>query len=116
MKRSLLVAIVISSSLLTNSVAVLSQEPVDRDIIARVKDEGLKRSRVEETFTHFTEDIGPRLTGTPAHKQAAVWARDKLKEWGLTDSHLEAWEFGRGWAMDKLTIEMIEPRYMPLIG
>jgi hypothetical protein len=33
-----------------------------------------------------------------------------------TNARLETWEFGRGWAFDKLTIEMVEPRYMPLIG
>jgi len=116
MKRYLMAAIVFWSSLLINPVTAIVQEPVDREIIAKIKEEGLKRSQVEETFTHFTEDIGPRLTGTPAHKQAAEWARDKLKEWGLNNPRLEAWEFGRGWAMDKLTVEMIEPRYMPLIG
>ena len=116
MKRYLLAAIVFWSSLFINPVTAIVQEPVDREIIAKIKDEGLKRSQVEETFTHFTENIGPRLTGTPAHKQAAEWARDKLKEWGLSNPHLEAWEFGRGWVMDKLTVEMVEPRYMPLIG
>jgi hypothetical protein len=30
--------------------------------------------------------------------------------------HREAWKFGRGWTLDKLTLEMVEPRYAPLIG
>jgi hypothetical protein len=34
----------------------------------------------------------------------------------LSNARLEAFEFGRGWVLDKLTIEMVEPRYMPLIG
>jgi hypothetical protein len=34
----------------------------------------------------------------------------------MTNAHLEPWEFGRGWELEKLTIEMVEPRYMPLIG
>lgn len=116
LKLYLLAAAVFWSSLFINPVTAVVQEPVDREMIAKIKDEGLKRSQVEETFTHFTEDIGPRLTGSPAHKQAAEWARNKLKEWGLENPHLEAWEFGRGWVMDKLTVEIIEPRYMPLIG
>jgi hypothetical protein len=114
MKRHLpLILIVIS--LLINSVA-LAQESIDRDMIARIKDEGLNHSQVEETFTHLTEDIGPRLTGSPAHQQAAEWARAKLQEWGLSDAHLEPFQFGRGWAMDKLTVEMVAPRYLPLVG
>ena len=110
-----LLLIVIVISLLINSVAG-AQEPIDRDMIAKIKDEGLNHSQVEDTFTHFTEDIGPRLTGSPAHKQAAEWARHKLQEWGLNDAHLEPFEFGRGWTMDKLTVEMVAPRYLPLVG
>ena len=116
MKRTVFVIVLISSCIFINPVIALVQEPVDRDVIAKIKDEATRRSQVDETFTHFTEDIGPRLTGTPAQKQAAQYARDKLKEWGLQNVHLDSWKFGRGWAMDKLTIEMIEPRYMPLIG
>ena len=107
--------ILVVISLLINAIA-RAQEPIDPDMIAKIKDEGLNHAQVEETFTHFTEDIGPRLTGGPAHKQAAEWARDKLKDWGLSDVHLEPFEFGRGWTMDKLTLEMVEPRYLPLSG
>jgi hypothetical protein len=114
MKCHLLLILVVIS-LLIGSVAG-AQEPIDRDLIAKIKDEGLNHSQVEDTFTHFTEDIGPRLTGSPAHKQAAEWARAKLQEWGLNDAHLEPFEFGRGWTMDKLTVEMVAPRYLPLIG
>jgi len=108
-------SIIIAISLLITSIA-WAQEPVDRDMIAKIKDEGLNHSQVEETFTHFTEDIGPRLTGSPAHKRAAEWSRDRLTNWGLSDAHLEPFEFGRGWTMDKLTVEMVSPRYLPLSG
>ena len=64
----------------------------------------------------LTDGIGPRLTGSPEHKRAAEWARETLGGWGLSNARLEPLEFGRGWALDKLTIEMIEPRYMPLLG
>jgi carboxypeptidase Q len=93
-----------------------AQEPIDREMIVKIREEGLKRSKVYETFTHFTEVIGPRLTGTPAHKTAAEYALARLKDWGLANSRLEPWEFGRGWTLEKQTIEMIEPRYMPLLG
>src|SRR5215468_10494184 len=107
--------ILVAVSLLINAIA-WAQEPIDREMIAKIKNEGLNNSQVEETFTHFAEDIGPRLTGGPAHKQAAEWARERLKSWGLSDAHLEPFEFGRGWTMDKLTVEMVEPRYLPLAG
>jgi hypothetical protein len=33
----------------------------------------------------LTDEIGARLTGSPAHKQAADWARDRFMEFGLTN-------------------------------
>jgi hypothetical protein len=92
-------------------------EPVDAAMNAKIRDEGLNRSQVGVVFNEFVDVIGPRLTASPAHKRAADYARDTMTKWGLTNSHLESWQWeGRGWEMQKLTIEMIEPRYMPLIG
>jgi carboxypeptidase Q len=86
------------------------------DVLARIRDEGLNRSKVQSYFATLTDQFGPRLTGTPVYKQSAEWARDRLRETGLADARLEPWPFGRGWVLDRLVVEMIEPRYMPLIG
>lgn len=86
------------------------------DVLGRIRDEALHRSQVQSYFSTLTDQFGPRLTGTPAHKQSAEWARDRLKDIGLADPHLEPWRFGRGWVLDHLVVEMTEPRYMPLIG
>ena len=64
----------------------------------------------------LTVNIGPRLTASPAHKRAAEYVRGRLASYGLENARLEPWKFGRGWTLEKLTIEMIEPRYLPLIG
>ncbi|TAK17707.1 MAG: M20/M25/M40 family metallo-hydrolase [Acidobacteria bacterium] len=91
-------------------------EPVDAAANAKIRDEGLNRSKVAQPFDMFVTTIGPRLTGSPSHRRAAEWARDTLTTWGLSNARLESWEFGRGWELEKLTLEMIEPRYMPLLG
>src|SRR5215475_15591045 len=88
----------------------------DRDVLARIRAEGLERSQVAPVFQMLTVDIGPRLTASPAHKRAVEWTRDRLASYGLANVHVEPWKFGRGWEMRKLTVEMIEPRYLPLIG
>ncbi len=95
---------------------VRAQEIVDRDVIAKIRDEGMNRSQVLKVFTHFTEIIGPRLTGSPQVKAASEYGKTRLGEWGLDNPRLEAWEFGRGWSLEKFSIEMIEPRYVPLVG
>jgi len=88
----------------------------DRDVLARIRTEGLEHSQVAPVFDMLTVNIGPRLTASPAHKRAAEWARDRLASYGLQNARLEPWTFGRGWTLEKLTIEMMEPRYLPLIG
>ena len=91
-------------------------EPVDAAMNAKIRDEGLNRSQVGAVFDMFVNVIGPRLTASPAHRRAAAYARDTLAKWQVANARLEPWEFGRGWELDKLTIEMVEPRYMPLLG
>ena len=87
-----------------------------QDIAARIKAEAMDHSQVAPVFEMLTVNIGPRLTASPAHKRAAEYARDRLASYGLENARLEPWKFGRGWTLEKLTIEMTEPRYMPLIG
>ena len=98
------------------SAAPLAQDTADRGMVDKIRREGFDNSQVYATFSHLVTNIGPRLTATPEFKQAAEWSRDQLARWGLRDARLESWEFGRGWALDKFTLEMIEPRYMPLMG
>jgi carboxypeptidase Q len=87
------------------------------DPIARIKDEGLNRSQIIKTLTYLTDVIGPRLTNSPNYRRASVWTRDKLAEWGLANSHLEAWgPFGRGWEIKRFAAQVIEPQDIPLIA
>ena len=93
-----------------------AQQLADGDMVEKIRREGLDNSQVLATFSHLVTVIGPRLTATPGYKTAADWARDRLEAWGLRDARLESFEFGRGWALEKFTLEMIEPYYMPLMG
>jgi carboxypeptidase Q len=89
---------------------------IDRSMLAKMRAEETANSQVAPVFDMFTINIGPRLTASPAHKRAAEWARERLASYGLQNARLEPWKFGRGWSMEKVTVEMIEPRYLPLIG
>jgi carboxypeptidase Q len=93
-----------------------AQAPSDGEVLAKIRSEGLEHSQVAPVFQMLTVDIGPRLTASPAHKRAVEWTRDRLASYGLSNVHIEPWKFGRGWTMEKLTLEMVEPRYLPLIG
>jgi len=97
-------------------VGTAAQQPIDQAMVTAIKTEGLRRSEAPDLFYTLTDRLGQRLTGSPAHLEAARWVVERFQTWGLTNPHLEPFEFGRGWSLEKLTIEMIVPRYMPLIG
>jgi len=99
-------------------IALAAQAPpvADASALEQIRREGLEHSQVMRAFDQFVTIIGPRLTGSPAHKAAADWARETLASWGLSGARLEPWRFGRGWVLDRQLIEIIEPRYVPLIG
>jgi hypothetical protein len=96
--------------------AALASQPPAQGVLAKIRDEALTRSQAQSYFSTLTDQFGPRLTGTPAYKASADWARGQMRTIGLADPRLEAWRFGRGWVLDRLVVEMTEPRYMPLIG
>jgi hypothetical protein len=86
-------------------------------MVAKIKEEGLQRSKVMETLSYLTDVYGPRLTGSPQIKKAGGWAVSRLSEWGLEDSHLEPWgPFGRGWSLEGFTANMTDPTFTPLIA
>jgi carboxypeptidase Q len=113
MKKKISIVLIAVAAL---SIGIAAQDRVDFGVIEKIKAEGMERSKVLETFDYLTTVIGPRLTNSPAHKRAVAWTQSQMKAMGLSSVHTEAFEFGRGWTLNKLSIEMLEPRYMPLIG
>jgi len=108
---------VVAGLLLSVGVApALIQQPGAGDMVARIRAEGQQRSRALALYRTLTDEIGARLTGSPAHVQAARWARDRFAEWSLANPHLEPYEFGRGWQLEHISVEMTTPRYVPLIA
>ena len=113
MQRVLVAAVFAASAI---AVARAAEEPVDLEMVGRIRDEGLNRSQVMETAAHLTERIGPRLTNSPQARQAAEWTRSKLAEWGLANAHIETWgPFGRGWSYDRATVRVLSPVSFPLM-
>jgi carboxypeptidase Q len=114
MKTRLLVSVLALTSALL--FAPVSAQVPDPAMTERIKEEGLQRSEALDLFHTLTDVYGARLTGSPAHTAAATWARELFDAWGLADARLEAFEFGRGWTLDRLSLEMVAPRYLPLIA
>ena len=94
-----------------------AQEKVDLDAITRIRYEGFHNSKIMEIASGLMDQIGQRLTGSPNVKKANEWTRDKLKEFGLVNSHVEAWgPFGRGWSNEYTNVRMVSPDIATLIA
>jgi hypothetical protein len=94
-----------------------AQEKIDLDAANRIRDMALNHSQIMEMVGYLTDVTGPRLTGSPNLKRAEEYARDKLRDWGLENAHLEAWgPFGRGWSLEGFTANVLSPRFSPLIA
>ena len=88
-----------------------------KEVIDKIKDEGLNRSQVMKTISYMTDVIGPRLTGSPGLKRANEWTRDQLTSYGLQNGRLESWgPFGRGWTLKRFTAMVDGPTAFPLIA
>ena len=89
-----------------------------KEIIDKIKEEGMgENSQVMDTAEYLTEVIGGRLTNSPNMKRANIWTRDRMKKWGLENTHLESWgPFGRGWSLKEFSVQVIEPQSFPVIA
>ena len=57
--------ILCSGALLVSIPQGRAEEPVDLDMVTRIRNEGFGRSQVMHTARYLTDEIGPRITGTP---------------------------------------------------
>jgi hypothetical protein len=95
-----------------------TSEKVDLGVLHRIKTEAFAgRSKVMDTSFYLTDVYGPRLTGSPAAKQAGDWAVKTLSDWGLSNVAMEKWAFpGAGWSCTRYVAMMTEPEFQPIIG
>lgn len=115
------VAILLLVIVPTSAVSLRAQpqsEPVDLEIINRIKNEAAHQSQIMETVGYLTDVIGPRLTGSPGLRKAQQYAIERLSSWGAANARLEPWgkPFGRGWSLEHFTANMVSPAFSSLIA
>jgi carboxypeptidase Q len=88
-----------------------------KEVIDKIKDEGMNRSQVMNTLSYLTDVIGQRLTGSPSLKRANEWTRDTMAKWGLQNAKLEPWgPFGRSWVLNSFSAEITSPYTIPFVS
>ena len=89
---------------------LIAQSQSDKDLVERIRQEERDNSQLMHTEHMLTDVYGPRLTGSPNHKAAADWALKQMTAWGLSNAHLEPWDFGHvGWLNERFTGHIISP-------
>ena len=97
--------------------AAQTAEKLDAVVLAKIRDEGMNRSKVMETAFYLTDVSGPRLANSDGLKRANEWAKKQLTQYGLANANIEAWgDFGRGWDIEKSYVAMTAPYYHAMVG
>jgi carboxypeptidase Q len=92
-------------------------ETTDIDAVEIIRYEGLSRSQLMQSAFYLSDVYGPRLTGSPQLRQAAEWAVDRLKRWGIEDSRIQEWgTLGPGWVNERFAAHAYTPQPWPVVG
>ena len=85
------------------------EEDGTKPALTKIAGEGMMGSRAFEYLTELSDDIGPRVTGSPQDKKAGDWGASKMKAIGLENVHTEKWTMWKGWTRGTATAELIAP-------
>lgn len=82
----------------------------DTQILSEIHD----HSQVMENLEYLSDQIGPRVTGSPQLKQANDWTAAKFREYGLTNVKLEPWTIVHSWTRGTARARIVSPAEHPL--
>jgi len=77
--------------------------------LTRIAGEGMMNSHAFQYLTELSDDIGARVTGTPAERKAEEWGAAKMKAIGLEDVHLEKYTIWKGWTRGTAEAQLLSP-------
>jgi carboxypeptidase Q len=90
--------------------------PTDAATLNRIADAAFNHGEVVDIAAYLADQIGGRMTNSPAMRKAERWTQDRFKSWGLKDVRAEAFDFGRGWWIESARVRMTAPRPLELRG
>jgi len=82
----------------------------DGQILSEIRD----HSQAMENLEYLSDEIGPRLTGSPQLKQANDWTAAKFREYGLANVKLEPWTIAHSWTRGTAHAAIVSPAAHPL--
>ncbi len=94
-----------------SSAAAAAPEPggESKAVTQAILDEVDKHSELMANIEYLCDMIGPRLTGSPGLNKANHWTRDRFRQYGLANAHLEPWTIERAWTRGEAKGRIIVP-------
>jgi carboxypeptidase Q len=77
--------------------------------LVKIAGEGEMNSHAFEFLTELSDDIGARVTGTPAERKAEDWGVAKMQAMGLSNVHKEKYTIWKGWTRGTAEAELLAP-------
>ncbi|HTZ46994.1 MAG TPA: M20/M25/M40 family metallo-hydrolase [Verrucomicrobiae bacterium] len=77
--------------------------------LTSIAGEGFYNSNAFTYLTELSDDVGSRVTGSPAGQKAINWSLDKMQSMGLANVHAEKWSMWKGWTRGTATAELVAP-------
>jgi hypothetical protein len=112
-----LTTILAAGLLVASPVAFPPAPDVDWAMVARIREEGLQRSRVMDFESYMTDVLGARLTLSRDMQRAQKWLLGELTTMGLANVAAEPFmEFGVAWDNEYVSLQMLEPDYSPMVA
>jgi hypothetical protein len=106
-------ALALAASLLVRPALAAPAAPVDAQTINLIADQGFNHGEVADTLEYLSDQIGGRMTNSPAMRKAEQWTQAQYRAWGLANVRAQPFEFGRGWWIEASSVRMTAPR--PLV-
>jgi carboxypeptidase Q len=97
-----------SSSLPAAAPGELKLAPTQTEISAIVAS-ALGPSPLEENLRKLTDEIGGRMSGTPAMRRAVQWAQEAFREAGVDRVWTESFAMPEGWREGATRLEILAP-------
>src|SRR5690242_21929452 len=73
-----------------------AQSTVDTTGTGSLIDQAMHHSEVMQNLEYLSDNIGPRLSTSPAMRRANDWTATRFQAYGLS-AHLEPYQFGITW-------------------
>jgi carboxypeptidase Q len=77
--------------------------------LVKIAGEGSMDSHAYQYLTELSDEIGARVTGSPAAGKAVDWGLAKMKSIGLQNVRAEKWTMWKGWDRGHAEAELLEP-------